>query len=101
MVVAYVLFRLGRFVFVTGRWEIVRANLNLFMVGRYPRGELWRIVACLVGAMFLLGIGAGSSLQRQRREFGPPEPREPRRTGSATWRSGSGRWSSASGCSCR
>lgn len=74
-VVAYVLFRLGRFVFVTGRWEIVRTNLNLFLIGRYPRGELWRIVACTIATTFLIGIGAGSSIQRRRREFGEPESR--------------------------
>ena len=30
------LYRPLRFVFVTGRWDIVRVNLKLFMVGRYP-----------------------------------------------------------------
>ena len=74
-VVGYVLFRLARFVFVTGRWEIVRVNLNLFMVGRYPSSELWRVVVCMLGLALLLGIAVGSGLQRQRREIGPPEPR--------------------------
>ena len=36
LVVGYVAYRLLRFVFVTGRWDIVRVNLKLFMVGRYP-----------------------------------------------------------------
>ena len=39
------LYRLVRYVFVTGRWEIVRVNLKLFMVGRYPADELWRIAS--------------------------------------------------------
>ena len=43
IILGYVLFRLGRFVLVTGRWEIIQRNLTLFMVGRYPRDELWRI----------------------------------------------------------
>ncbi len=44
LVVGYLIFRLAQFVFVTGRWDIVRVNLTLFMVGRYPRDELWRVV---------------------------------------------------------
>jgi general L-amino acid transport system permease protein len=75
VVVGYVLFRLGRFVFVTGRWKIVRVNLNLFMVGRYPRAELWRVVACVLGLALLIGTAVGSGLQRQRRESGPSESR--------------------------
>ena len=43
LVVGYVIYRAVRYVFVTGRWEIVRVNLRLFMVGRYPSDELWRI----------------------------------------------------------
>ena len=36
LVVGYSSYRLGRFVFVTGRWDIVRVNLTLLMVGRFP-----------------------------------------------------------------
>ena len=52
IILGYVLFRLGRFVLVTGRWEIIQRNLTLFMVGRYPRDELWRI-----------GVGLGATQQ--------------------------------------
>ena len=55
VVVAYVLYRLGRFVFVTGRWKIVRVNLRLFMVGRYPYADYWRIVVSVLGIAALLG----------------------------------------------
>lgn len=79
VVVAYVLFRIGKFVFISGRWKIVRVNLNLFMVGRYPRDELWRIVACVLGLSFLFGTAVGSGIQRQRLEFGTPKPISPLR----------------------
>ena len=39
---AYFAYRFFRFVFITGRWEPVETNLTLFMVGQYPREELWR-----------------------------------------------------------
>jgi general L-amino acid transport system permease protein len=48
------------FVLVTAEWEIVRRNLRLFMVGRYPGDELWRpwaatfLITALVG--FALGV---------------------------------------------
>ena len=54
-----------RFVFVTGRWEIVRANLTLFMVGRYPRDELWRVSVSLCCLAAYGGLLAGFVHRRQ------------------------------------
>lgn len=42
-----------RFVFVTARWDPVRANLELFMIGTFPRAERTRIIV-----QVLLGSGA-------------------------------------------
>lgn len=46
--------------FTSAQWEIIRVNLTSFMVGRFPREELWRVsVALLIGAFaggLLLGI---------------------------------------------
>ncbi|WP_117000879.1 amino acid ABC transporter permease [Desertimonas flava] len=66
VVVGYLVYRLGRFVLVTGRWEIVRRNLSLFMYGRFPRDELWRLVVSLawIGAY----VGAFAGLIERRRE---------------------------------
>lgn len=66
IVVGYLVYRLGRFVLVTGRWEIVRRNLSLFMYGRFPRDELWRLVVAL--AFFAAYIGAFAGLIERRRE---------------------------------
>ena len=41
----YIGFGLLRYVLVTGRWEVVRVNLTLLLVGRYPTDELWRVAA--------------------------------------------------------
>ncbi len=67
------IFRLAQFVFVTGRWDIVRVNLTLFMVGRYPRDELWRVVVALVAIAGYGGAVAGHVHRRQVRA-GTAEP---------------------------
>ncbi len=51
----YLGYRFFRFVFITGRWEPVETNLTLFMVGQYPRDELWRTEAQVI----LLGLATG------------------------------------------
>lgn len=75
VVVGYVLFRLVRFVFVTARWDIVRVNLRLFMFGRYPADDLWRLVVVSLGAAFLVGLAVGAGIQSRRRELGAPPHR--------------------------
>jgi general L-amino acid transport system permease protein len=73
LVLGYVLYRLARFVFVTGRWDIVRRNLTLFMVGRYPTDELWRVVVAVLAIAAYGGIVAGYVAHR-REVRGEVEP---------------------------
>ena len=47
---AWILWRLVRFVLVTGRWEIVEVNLRLFMYGRYPEAHVLRLSVAVVAA---------------------------------------------------
>lgn len=61
----YLLFRLVRFVFVTGRWEIVQDNMTLFMVGAYDRDEMWRPALALIVFAGLAGLLAGAVRRRQ------------------------------------
>ncbi|MFN3216085.1 MAG: amino acid ABC transporter permease [Acidimicrobiales bacterium] len=56
----YLAYRFARFVFVTGQWEPVRRNLELFMISQYPRDERWRIVAQLILMAGAIGAAAGS-----------------------------------------
>jgi general L-amino acid transport system permease protein len=78
-VVGFLLYRLLRFVFVTGRWEVVRANLSLFLVGRYPRDELWRVILALIAVGFAAGAVAGV-IARRRADAGQIDDRTwPRR----------------------
>ena len=74
-IVIVVAYRLARFVFVTGQWEAVEQNLELFMIGQFPRDERWRIVAQFVvlGAAIGLALGNIRAMARDRaRESGVP-----------------------------
>jgi len=73
VIVLYVLYRLARFAFSTGRWEIVRVNLKLFMVGRYPDDQLWRPAVVLAVIAFVGGLVAGWVAHR-RAVTGRTEP---------------------------
>ena len=73
VVVAAVFYRAVRFVFVTGRWDIVRTNLTLFMVGRYPRDQLWRVSLSLCCLAVYGGVLAGF-VHRRQLAAGPPAP---------------------------
>ena len=57
LIAAYGAYRLGRFLFVTARWEPVRQNMELFMIGLFPREERTRLIVQII--MF---CGAGGLL---------------------------------------
>lgn len=65
VVIATVLYRAIRFVLVTGRWEVIEANLRLLMVGRFPDVHLPRISISLAVAASVAGLVAGVVHQRQ------------------------------------
>jgi general L-amino acid transport system permease protein len=79
LVVAWLVYRLGKFVFVDARWEIIERNITNLMVSRFPRDELWRVWAALLVLAPSLGFGAGTAAAtRRRREVeegraAPPE----------------------------
>jgi len=65
VVVLYALYRAVRYVFATGRWEIIRVNLRLFMVGRYPVDELWRVSTAVALIALFIGLVAGFVVKRR------------------------------------
>lgn len=65
-ILGYLLWRLVKYVFITGRWEIVQRNLKLFMVGRYPVDELGRIATVVIACGLFGGLVAGFVHARQR-----------------------------------
>lgn len=57
--IGYVVYSALRFVFVTGRWQIVEVNLTNFMVGLFPRDELWRPWVAMAVLALVVGLGLG------------------------------------------
>ena len=45
---AWVLYKTIRFVFVTGRWDIIEVNLRLLMIGRFPDVHVLRLAMTAV-----------------------------------------------------
>jgi general L-amino acid transport system permease protein len=62
---AWVLYRLGRFIFFDARWEIVERNITNFLVFQFPRDELWRVWAALYVLAAALGLGAGAAATKR------------------------------------
>ena len=75
-------FTLLRWVFFRAEWEIVRVNLTLFMVGRFPREELARIWVSnflIAGAIGVMAGAAAASAAAAAKEAGLPfTPSTPR-----------------------
>jgi general L-amino acid transport system permease protein len=55
----YLVFRLLRFVFVTADWSVLKANLRVYMTGRFPVEELWRVWVALSPVVALAGMSRG------------------------------------------
>ena len=78
LVLAWVAYRLGRFVFVTGRWDVVDRNLTNILVFRFPRDELWRIWTALfiLAATFGTAAGMAARARDQAVQEGRVRPQE-------------------------
>jgi general L-amino acid transport system permease protein len=71
LVIGYFGFQLLRWVFVSADWRVVKANLRIYMVGRFPLEEVWRVWASAYLVAFLAGLSWGVSglrLQWTRRK---------------------------------
>jgi general L-amino acid transport system permease protein len=74
-VLGLALYRLGRFVFVDARWEIIDANLTNLLVFRFPRDEFWRLWAGSYVLAASIGFGTGVATRVRREEEGAAPPR--------------------------
>ena len=68
LLLAWALYRVGKFVLVDARWEIIDRNITNLMVAGFPREELWRIWAALFVLAASLGFGAGAAGTLRRRD---------------------------------
>ncbi|MQA85914.1 MAG: ABC transporter permease subunit [Streptosporangiales bacterium] len=62
------LYRVGRFVFVDGRWEIIERNLRLLLVFRFPDDALWRLWTAMYVLAGTFGLAAGAAATVRRAE---------------------------------
>lgn len=67
LVAGWVLYRSVRFVFVTGRWDVIRVNLRLLMYGRFPESHVLRLAVVVVALSAWAGLIAGIVHARQIR----------------------------------
>ncbi len=50
-----------QWVFTGARWGVVTENMRLFLVGQYPKDEIWRLWLTLAVLSVTTGLSAGSS----------------------------------------
>jgi general L-amino acid transport system permease protein len=62
--VGYAGYRFVRWVFVTADWQVIRTNLRVYMVGRFPLDQLWRAWASGYVVILLAGLSWGVSGMR-------------------------------------
>ena len=46
-------------VFTQANWEVIPANLQIFLIGPYPLEQIWRVSYVIYGLAVLLGLSAG------------------------------------------
>lgn len=63
----FIVYRSLNFIFVTGRWDVIRVNLRLLMIGRFPDTHVLRIAVTVVALAGWAGLLAGLIRARQVR----------------------------------
>jgi general L-amino acid transport system permease protein len=61
IIVVLVIWGLAQWAIVDARWEVITENMRLFLVGRYPPEEIWRVWLTLTLLSATTGLSAGSS----------------------------------------
>jgi general L-amino acid transport system permease protein len=63
----WLIYKTFSFIFITGRWDIIRVNLRLMMIGRFPEAHVLRLVITVIGLAAWGGFLAGFVRARQIR----------------------------------
>ena len=63
----YVLWITIDFVFQGADWSVLKQNLRLYMIGRFPLDEAWRVWTCLYAIAFLAGLSRGALVRERPR----------------------------------
>lgn len=64
--VGYLGFAILRWAFVTADWDVIKANLRLFAIGRFPVDEAWRVWSSTYLVAALAGVSWGAAGVRLR-----------------------------------
>ncbi len=59
LILAQTLFNFSHWALTTAKWAVIPARFNQFMVGLYPVGQYWRMVAIVLGLSSLGGLTWG------------------------------------------
>jgi len=51
------------------RWDVIVVNLQILLVGSYPKDQLWRLWLCLVLLFFISGLSLGGRLKTKKKIF--------------------------------
>lgn len=57
-----------RWMLHTAKWEVIPANLQLLLVGVYPRDQLWRFGVIIAGLAILVGLSVLCAVNRRFRQ---------------------------------
>ena len=60
LLVAAIIYGLGSWIIFDARWSVITENMRLFLVGRYPPEEIWRVWVALTLLSAATGVSAGS-----------------------------------------
>ncbi len=58
--IAWLSTKILSFAFGGADWSVFKANLRVYMVGRFPLDEVWRIWVCVFAIALLVGLSRGS-----------------------------------------
>ncbi len=61
LLVAAVIYGLAQWIIFSANWSVITENMRLFLVGRYPPEEIWRVWVALTLLSAATGLSAGSS----------------------------------------
>ena len=65
-ILGFLAYAVLRWIFFTAEWRVVQVNLTNYMIGRFPRVEVWRIWTCLFLVVALSGFTYGALEKRIR-----------------------------------
>jgi general L-amino acid transport system permease protein len=69
-VVLFFGYHLLRFLFVTADWAVFKGSLRVYMVGRFPQDQLWRVWTVVFFLAGLVGLSHGALVREARTRAG-------------------------------